>query len=444
MGFLPRTDRKFARMKLHSKTALFLAVAAFIVYNLNFRVVGTGDSYSARVQPFALLTQGTLNLDGFRTVATEDNPTPYWLQPTLGGHTASLFPVITPVLVTPLYLLPALYLSIVGWSDQKLQAWVMIMEKVAASTVVALAVAFMYMVLRRRCSDRTAVLLTVAFAFATGTWSTSSQALWLHGAAELFLAVALWLITGPLSSARAAFAGAAIALIACNRPPDLFLAASLCLPALLWAKDRFVWVIATGAAVCLATLSYNYLTFGSLVGAWHVVGDHIFFSNSHPLEGIAGLLFSPARGLFVFSPWLLALPIGIWWILQSSHQRLLGRCLLAGIAVTTASYALTPWHAGDSYGPRYMIDLIPAIVWLMAPAVDRLMGLRRMAFIGLICFSAWVEYIGAFHYNGISNVTLVPLGPFNSAPLWSHVQFLMESKNGRQPASLLTTIRQAF
>lgn len=431
-------------MKPHFRTALLFAVASFLVYNLNFRVVGTGDSYAARVQPFALLTQGSLNLDSFRRVASQDHPAPYWLRPTRGGHTASLFPVITPVLVAPLYVPAVVYLSVVGWNEQKLQAVVLIMEKLAASIVAALAVTFMYLALRRRCSDTTAVLLTVAFAFATGTWSTSSQALWLHGASELFLAVALWLITGPLSAARAAFAGAAIALIACNRPPDLFLAASLGLPAMLWAQDKFVWLIAAGAAASLATLSYNFLTFGALVGAWHVVGEGWLYSNNNPLEGIAGLLFSPARGLFVYSPWLLALPIGVWWILRSPHERLLCRCLLVGIAATIVFYALSPWHAGHSYGPRYLIDLIPAIVWLIAPAIDRLTGLRRMAYIGVICFSVWVEYIGAFHYTSASNLTLVPPGPFNSAPLWSNAQFVMEWRNGRQPASLLTTIRQAF
>jgi hypothetical protein len=158
-------------------------------------------------------------------------------------------------------------------------------------------------------------------------------------------------------------------------------------------------LVAAGISITACVISYNVLNFGHIEGAYHRATIKSGMFTNNPLEGVAGLLLSPARGLFVFSPFLLALPLGLWWILRCDHERVLTRCLLVGIAATVIVYAPTPWHAGHSYGPRYMVDLVPAMIWLIAPVVDHLSGMRRMAYIVVICFSVWVEYIGAFHYT---------------------------------------------
>ena len=452
-------------MREDIRIGLFLILAAFLVYNLNLRVVGTGDSYATRVVPFALLTEGTLNLDDFRVVTVEGNPQPYWLQKTLDGHIASLFPIITPILVTPLYVPVVAYLKATGWTDNRLNLWAQIMEKVSASSITALAVGFMYLTIRRRASERISILLTLAFAFATGTWSTSSQALWLHGASELFLSLSLWLITGPSTPIRSVLAGFSIALIACNRPPDVFIAAAIGVPSILWASRRAALFLLSGLLVVVATIIYNVHTFGHLAGAWNGVGVQAL-SGNFP-SGLAGLLFSPGRGLFVFAPFFLAIPFGLGIVLRDKSFGFLTRCLLIGIAAEIIFYSFTPfWPAGFSYGPRYMIDLFPAMIWIMTPIVEKLQGILRMSFVGVIIFSMWVEYIGAFHYTGESNVIYLQSAdlrinatPFwisantrfaglriNATPFWipANTQFILESKHPRQPPSLVTTIRNAL
>src|SRR4029077_12093576 len=101
--------------------------------------------------------------------------------------------------------------------------------------IAAASVMLVYQLLRRRSDPRTAALLAMVFAFGTTTWVTSSQALWMHGLAELSIAATLLLITGPCTPSRAVAAGFCCALAACNRQPDAILAAGLALYGLWWA-----------------------------------------------------------------------------------------------------------------------------------------------------------------------------------------------------------------
>ncbi len=104
--------------------------------------------------------------------------------------------------------------------------------------------------------------------------------------------------------ARALAAGVLCGLIAANRPPDAILAGALGLFGLFWAGRRAPW-LAAGAAVPLGlVLTYNLAAAGHLAGGYGIPRTAGFFHHGL-LTGVAGLLFSPTRGLFVFSPFLL-------------------------------------------------------------------------------------------------------------------------------------------
>ena len=99
----------------------------------------------------------------------------------------SLYPVVLPVLIAPLYLPAVGYLHLRGWTDGRLDHIARIMEKLSASLVAALSASLLYLLLRRRAAAPIALLLTLAYAFGTTTWVISSQALWQHGMAELLV-----------------------------------------------------------------------------------------------------------------------------------------------------------------------------------------------------------------------------------------------------------------
>src|SRR5215471_13462643 len=79
-----------------------------IVYNANGRLIATGDSEPARLIPFAILNHGRLFLDAYRPFPTNT----WWIQLDQLGHWSSVFPIVLPVLMTPLYVPAAIYVHL--------------------------------------------------------------------------------------------------------------------------------------------------------------------------------------------------------------------------------------------------------------------------------------------------------------------------------------------
>jgi len=291
------------------RTAVLVGLAALLVYNLNGRVIASSDTRATRFVPFALLEAGTLRLDPVLDVV-QTSRRAYWVLPARDGGHASLFPVVAPLLVTPLYVPAAILLARQGWPREGLAAAGAFMEKLAASCVAALAAALMYLLLRRRMRPSRALGLTVAFALGTETWMIGSQALWQHGTEELLLIVALLALTGPLTAARLALGGAACGLAIAGRPIDALLVAPFALLAPAWAGRRAAWFF-LGAAVPLAlVLDYNLDTFGLVGGGYQlfVMKGRRYFEQPMA-RGLLEMLFSPDKGLFFYTPFLLFLPI---------------------------------------------------------------------------------------------------------------------------------------
>ena len=428
--------------RLDLRIALLAACVALVVYNANLRLIAAGDSYPARFIPFALLKHGTVLLDEVREATIQQHPQPYWIQTSREGRAASLYPVVTPILVSPLYGPAVLYLEWAGWSYENLSRVGAVMEKVASSCVASAAVFLMYLLLRRRLDRGDALLLTGAFAFGTPTWSVSSQALWQHGPAELLLVAALWFATGESSRGNALAAGLATGLLAANRPPDVLLAAALALHALFWARRRAVLFALAALLPVSLVLAYNLATFGHPAGGYGTAGvasPHFFTGSA--LAGVAGLLFSPAVGLFVFCPFLLFLPLLFHRSLRDHRHRRLTVLLAAGVIAQVLLYAQADWRGGYTYGPRFLTDAVPAMVFLLAPVLPSLGPAARAAFVAGCLFAVAVQYIGAFHFSGRTYQATGGLDGMQQVWVPANAGFLLEGSGPRQPPDLWYTLR---
>jgi hypothetical protein len=424
------------------RAALLLSLLAFLVYNANFRIVGAGDSYPARFLPFAVWNHATFHLDPIREVTAQRNPNPYWIQPTPDGHWASLYPVVTPLLVAPLYLPAALWVRWTGETYEWMSWLGDLLEKLSASLLAALAVGWMYLLLRRRLSRPDAALLTLAFAFATGTWATGSQALWQHGPAELLMVGTLWFLDREeLSTGGLLAAGALAGLMAANRPPDLLFTAAFGVYALLRARWRAAWFAAAAAVPGLLAAAYNLAMFRRVSGGYGAIGiiGGDFFS--HPLlRGIAGMLVSPGRGLFVYSPFLLFLPLFFHRVLADRSRRTLALCVTAGALLQILLYAASDWRGGFSYGYRFLTDMVPALIWLLAPVLATLGRPARAVFLAGCLLAVYAQAVGAFKYTGISDLVIYDPADTGMRNVWKieDAPILVEGRQGRAPFSLLS------
>jgi len=446
----PRDDERTPRHR-DLRTGLLLGLVCLLVYNANLRSISAGDTYPARYLPFGIWRYGSLRLDPIANVTAQGRPNPYWIVAGRGGHPISLYPVVLPVLVAPLYLPAVGYLQARGWTEPRLDRTARVMEKLTASLLAASSVALLYLLLRRRAEPRDALLLTLAFAFGTTTWVISSQALWQHGLAELLVVGALLLLTGPCTPPRALAAGILCGLIAANRPPDAILAAALGLYGLWWARPRDrsapLALLVAGAALPVGlVLAYNLDVAGSVAGGYGLPGNASFFR--HPLlAGIAGLLFSPARGLFVFSPFLLFLPLRWRDALGERGGRARGLTLALGIAIVSQVllYAKTDWRIGFCWGPRWLTDLLPLLLWMLPPVVAALGAAGRFLFALACCAAIAIQAVGAFWYTGTSDQAIfaAATGPGPTEAAWDlrNTPFIAELRHARAPGDLALDVR---
>lgn len=252
---------------------LIFGLLCLLVYNANLRVIGAPDTLSARYLPLQLWHEGTFDFDASKRLAAVGHPfapaqnrpvvdtrapyfepETYWLIRTREHRLASLYPVVAPLLVAPLYAPAALWLDAHGWEQPRVDRVAEWMEKFSAALLAALASVLVYILLRRE-GHPWSLPLALAFAFGTNTWMTSSQALWQHGSGELLIAASLLLVRAPASAARMALLGAVCVLMAANRPPDALIAAALGLFVLSRSWRDAAWLTA-GALAPLAALLY--------------------------------------------------------------------------------------------------------------------------------------------------------------------------------------------
>lgn len=432
--------------------ALLLGVVSFLVFNANGRLISAADTYAARYLPFSILQNHSVLLNPIASTvgmgrtppdAKGNDGTAFWIMNGRDGQLVSKYPLVVPLVVAPLYVPALYYLEARAWDPHIADKVARIMEKLCASLIAAASAAFLYVLLRRRCGLRTALLLCFAYAFGTTTWVISSQALWMHGLAQLLIVTTLWLITGPSTPSRVVIAGFICALIAANRQPDAILAAALGLYGLRWAGQRWLRFVLAGAIPVALTLVYNLGTVGHVAGAYALRVNPSDF-NDHFVEGVAGLLFSPTRGLFVFSPFLAFVPCLLPYALRDRKLRGLTLALCIAMAAQVTGYAMIDWRQGIGWGPRWLTDMVPLLVWMLPPILAAMSWPGRMLFGAACVLSVSIQAIGAFWYTGaVDTAVLTMEADDRTRPMWDfrHAAFIAELKHPPVSADLLTDLQ---
>jgi hypothetical protein len=393
-----------------------------VVYNSNCRLIAAGDSKPSRLIPFAILTRRTMLLDQFGPAP----PGSHWFSHTADGHLVSFYPVVLPVLITPLFVPAAIYATLESPDPWRFETILELMEKASASVVAALSVVVMWLTLRRLTNKRIALLLTAAYAFGTQTWSTSSQALWQHGLAQLLLAVSLYLLVRFGAAPRPAlFVGVLCGLIIFNRPPDAFFAAAIGAFYLVGSRGSWLWFALGASLASLPFLVYNLTFFARPLGGYQTLVGSGVFGHSIP-EGVTAMLLSPGKGLFIYSPFLLFLFAGPMLQLGAAG-RLPVVLLWLAFAGQLVLFGTMDWRAGACYGPRFQTDVLPFLVLCLVPAVERLRRPVPLAvFVASIGFGVWVQAIGAFCFPAGGSYLLTR----EQLRVVSGAQFLVEARAG--------------
>src|SRR6059058_2873926 len=112
------------------RTSLLIGLCCLLVYNANLRSITAGDTYPARYLPFAIVQYHTIFFDPIVKVAAQGRGDgAFWLVQRRGHPTFSLYPIVVPVLLAPLYIPAVAYLHFRGWTDARLDQIARLMEK---------------------------------------------------------------------------------------------------------------------------------------------------------------------------------------------------------------------------------------------------------------------------------------------------------------------------
>jgi hypothetical protein len=436
----------------------FLSLFCLAVYNANLRQIGAGDTVPARYLPLILWKYGTFKLGDHANLVSNGHPRypdrdrpagadgkviyceswTYWLVGTQDHQLASLYPVVAPLIVAPLYLPAIVWLNVHGWEQPNIDRVAEIMEKLSASFLASLACVMMYVVLRRD-SGRWSLPIALAFAFGTNTWMISSQALWQHGAGEFFVALALLLAIGNSSRVQIALLGTVCVLMAANRPPDGLIAGAFVAFTVFTQRSKALWLFAGGALPLAAILAYNLDFIGFLGGGYAAQKiSKIPFFKLNGMGGL-GLLVSPTRGLLVFSPFYLFLFPGVAQRFRTPATNPLALALCTAVVAQLLVYSQADWRAGFSWGPRWLTDLLPILTWFLAPVTLALSALSRFLLIVTMVASVAIQTIGAFWYTRMSDEKIFAGAPEPMSGAWNphNTPFFVELQQARSRGDLL-------
>jgi hypothetical protein len=281
--------------------------------------------------------EGNFDLNEFQFLYAQGMP--YYLR-YLNNRCVSNYPVGPAIAALPFYLIPAL--GAVPPTDRLIE----VLEKLAAASMVALSASLLYLVLRHLASAGVALLLTVIYALGTSSFSVISQALWQHGPSQLALATGLYsLIRGREEPVWLGLAGFSLAFAVICRPTDLLLTLPLSVYVMLYHRPQIGRFLLGALLPGLFQLWYNYTYLGELF--FQPFG--IFFWSTPLMEGLGGILLSPGRGLFVYSPVLLCSLLGMALAWRDHGDPLL-RALSVGILPTLLLYGkwINWWGGGPT------------------------------------------------------------------------------------------------
>ncbi len=184
--------------------------------------------------------------------------------------------------------------------------------------------------------------------------------------------------------------------------PDGFIV----LYALVWLPRRlWLYLVAGGLPFLLGTLAYDKLAFEDAgVSAYNTAATGLKARGvagapaGHTIypEALWGLTFSPFRGLFFASPFLLlAFPGFLLWKRRGGWEWLV--CLLGPVALYLFVSTIAYWHGGISVGPRYLVEIIPLLALPVIFVLDRVRDVRLRIGMGALFVasfvSVWVQSI---------------------------------------------------
>lgn len=414
-----------SRLPSDRALAFFLALVLFGVYLLSFNGrITSSDGLSMFAVTESFIKRGDFSTDQMWTFfATKSSSAPDAEVYSKYGYGTSLF-------AAPFYAL-ALFVPFSG-----------LMQVTALSSALAIALtgAFLFLAVRRLGFSRgTAAAAALLFGLATPAWVYAKE-FWSEPFATLTLFAAFYFLVCYRAQRRtrdALFAGIWLGLALAVRTTNVLLIPLYAGYAFLLPRQATPRQVSPRAQfginykiqwralavflvpVFIFTLSillYNAIRFQNPLTTGYRA-DETFSNNI--LLGAYGLLFSPGKGLFVYAPFLAALPFGVWQFTKRFRPELVFALALFTIYLVLFS-SWYYWWGGTNWAARFLVPTLPFLILLCAPLVELVLTSKaprvsvaalRFVFFVLVALSVVNEIAGVAVNSLTFRLRMLSLSP---------------------------------
>lgn len=415
-------------MEKNRNRELFIGSIIFIicllVYLVNGRTIGSGDTVPNSILAFNLLENHTFSFDNLRGTYLETYAGGYFFIDSIQGKLTSIYPIGAAIITFPFYLIFYLCLKIssipVDLTSNDFESYRLLFEKLAATLTTSIAVVFFYLTSRLKFERKISLISTIIYALATSTWSINSQAMWQHTALNLALIITIYCF---LKANREGtknpilllvLAGCFAGLLPGIRPTAALFTMAAIVYSFLNFRSKSIWFV-LGLTSVLPSIAWNWYYFGNLTGGYSKVFQELGVSPyiinlEHFISTGLALLISPSRGLLFFSPILIFSIFGAYRLFKSRLDRdkkLIGLMTIGSMFIFINYSFYFQWSGGHCYGPRFLTDILPITCYLInysiVNIVSRKNSIAKEIVLGFfIILSIYPQVVGVFAYMGSS------------------------------------------
>jgi hypothetical protein len=229
----------------------------------------------------------------------------------------------------------------------------------------ALAMTALLFLLLRAFDWRTAIVTVLLTGLCTDWWYQSRGFMSEVGAGT-FMIVGLCF----MAYQNPYFTGLSVGISLLFRPTNL-----IALP--IWGKsvlDKGIKTVWSGIFILFGISGlalFNWIRFASISDFGY--GSATF--TSHLLGGLYGILLSPGRSIFIYSP-ILTLSIPGAWMLYKKDKPLATVSILTVLSYIIAVALWQNWDGGWTWGSRLLTPIVPVLGFLIAPTIEYAWGKR--------------------------------------------------------------------
>ncbi|MFH1808643.1 MAG: hypothetical protein ABIJ09_07855 [Pseudomonadota bacterium] len=382
--------------------ALLVAILLVGIYNANPSYLQGNDGRGSILGAVSLAMRGDVELHEFEALYSyARGDLAYYVLATERGEHIPRFNFGVPLVSAPFFWLA---LRLQGGSISEISA--NFLGKWISSLAVALAAVLVLLTALRLGAARwQALAAALLYGLGTCAFSTVSQMLWQHGPAEFFCMLGIYLLLrdGKLATP---LSGAAFAMMVVCRPVLVMFAIAALIHVARQQRCHLPGFVLSALPLAVLQAGYNWYYLGApwifsqsltIPGADSLQRD---YWDTPPWQGFLGLLVSPSRGLFIYSPFFLFL---FWRPVQNWRETptIVRAMLLASVLLVLLHSSYYGWYGGWTFGYRMVVDATPILCLALLPVLARLRhsGTAALTFVITGALALMIHTVGAYCYN---------------------------------------------